>query len=274
MAGTLPRALQKGLRLKQQLASGAPVSGAWSTLGSPEAACLMAGAGLDYLLVDLEHGRGGIDGLTVQTQALAAFDTAVMVRLPDHDAGSIKRCLDVGANALLVPQVDTAAMAEQILDAALFAKEGRRGVAVGAIPAADWGYAPDTYFKHANDALTVLVQIESPEAVQNLPEILALPRLDGVFVGPNDLSAAMGLFRQYDDPSFRNAFDAVLNATLAAGKVFGALPVPGLSVDQLVDRGAQIVPSGSDQTMLRAGAKALVDGVRDAAAARRPQPRS
>ncbi|MDB6179111.1 aldolase/citrate lyase family protein [Paracoccus sp. Z330] len=254
----LPRSLEKGRAFKRKLAEGQAVSGAWSTLGSPEAACLMAAAGLDYILVDLEHGRGGLDGLAAQVQALAAFDTAVMVRLPDHDAGNVKRCLDLGANCLLVPQVDTPATALAILDAALFPTDGHRGVAVGAIQAANWGYEADSYFAHANDALTVLVQIESPTAVENLNDILAIGRLDGIFVGPNDLSASMGLFRQYDHPAFREAFDQVFDATLTAGKVFGALPAPGLAVQDLVGRGAQVVPAGSDQSMLRSGAQGLI----------------
>lgn len=267
MTDNLPRTLQKGRIFKQKLAEGRAVSGAWSTLGSPEVACLMARAGLDYLLVDLEHGRGGIDGLAAQVQALAGFDTAVMVRLPDHDTGSVKRCLDAGANCLLVPQVDNAEMAARVLEAALFPGAGRRGVAVGAIQAADWGYAADSYYTHANDALTLLMQIESPEAVANLDAILALSRLDGLFVGPNDLSATMGLFRQFEAPAFREAFDKVFDSTLAAGKVFGALPAPGLALEALVQRGAQVVPGGSDQTMLRGGAQALVAGLKAAGGA-------
>lgn len=257
---TLPLTLAKGRAFRRKLQQGAPVSGAWSTLGSPEVACLMARAGLDYVLVDLEHGRGGIDGLSAQVQALAAFDTAVMVRLPDHDPGNIKRILDMGANALLVPQVDSAEDATRVLEAALFPTEGRRGVAVGAIAAADWGYAPDAYFAGANDALSVLMQIESPQAVAALPEILGVARVDGLFVGPNDLSASMGRFRHYDDSGFRAAFETVQTQTRAAGKVFGALPVPapGLDAAALFDAGAQVVPGGSDQSMLRAGTTGLV----------------
>ncbi|KUF09846.1 HpcH/HpaI aldolase family protein [Pseudoponticoccus marisrubri] len=258
--------LAKGHLFRRKLREGQMVSGAWSTLGSPEIACLMARAGLDYLLVDLEHGRGGLEGLAAQVQALAGFDTAVMVRLPDHDAGSIKRILDIGANALLVPQVDSAEQARQVLDAALFPTEGRRGVAVGAIAAADWGYAPAAYFEHANDALTVIAQIESPQAVAALDDILALSRLDGLFVGPNDLSASMGLFRQFDAPAFVETFEQVMTRTLAADKVFGALPVPGLGLEELAARGAQVVPAGSDQTVLRAGAQGLVAATRAAAA--------
>lgn len=262
--------LEKGRAFRRKLKDGQKVSGAWSTLGSPEVACLMARAGLDYLLIDLEHGRGGLDGLAAQVQALAAFDTAVLVRLPDHDAGSVKRILDIGANALLVPQVDSTEQATAILDAALFPTEGRRGVAVGAIAAADWGYEPNTYYEQANDALTILMQVESPESVANLPQILGLPRLDGVFVGPNDLSASMGMFRQFGTPAFREVFDAVQARTLEAGKIFGALPVPlpGLDVPGLFASGAQVVPAGSDQTMLRAGATAIVtDMARHAAQA-------
>ena len=87
----LPRVLQKGLKFRQKLIEGKNLSGAWSTLGSAEVSFLMARAGLDYILIDLEHGGGGVDSVIRQVQALLSLDTAVMVRLPDHDSGSIKR---------------------------------------------------------------------------------------------------------------------------------------------------------------------------------------
>lgn len=254
----LPRVLEKGMRFRDALASGRRLSGAWATLGSVEVTALMARAGLDYVLVDLEHGMGGIDGLSRQVQALLGLETAVMVRLPDHSDGSVKRVLDAGANALLAPQVETADQAQSILDSALFAPEGRRGVAVGAIPAADYGYSPDVYFEAANKALTVLTQVESPVAIENLADVLALPRVDGIFLGPNDLSAAMGKFREYDDPDFQAAFGKVRKATLAAGKLFGALPYTGNDAATLYANGAMVVPNGSDQVFLREGAKRLV----------------
>lgn len=257
----LPRVLEKGMQFRRALQSGRRLSGAWATLGSVEVTTLMARAGLDFVLIDLEHGMGGTDALLRQVQALLALDTAVMVRLPDHSDGAIKRVLDAGANALLAPQVETAAEAKSIMDAALFAPEGGRGVAVGAIAAADFGYAPDVYFGAANEALTVLTQVESPAAIDNLNEVLALPRLDGIFVGPNDLSAAMGKFRAYDDPEFQAAFEQVLAATLEAGKLFGALPFPGNDAATLFDKGARVVPNGSDQVFLREGAMRVVKQV-------------
>ncbi len=190
-------------------------------------------------------------------------DRGRRVRLPDHENGSIKRVLDAGANALLVPQVDTAAQAKSVIASAMFAPEGNRGVAVGAIPAADNGYAPDTHFANANDALTILTQVESPAAIANLSDLLAIPRLDGVFVGPNDLSAAMGKFRDYDDPAFQSAFEKVLTTTLQASKLFGALPLPGNDADTLVAKGAHDVPNGSDQGFLRNVAVQLVKEAAD-----------
>ncbi len=254
---TQPRTLAKGKAFKAALASGRRLSGAWATLGSVEVTVLMAQAGLDYVLIDLEHGRGGIDGLAAQVQGLLHLDTAVMVRLPDHSAGAIKRILDAGANALLAPQIDTLAQAEAICEAALFAPKGRRGVAVGAIAAADHGYEPVSYFEQANDALTLLTQVESPEALDALPNILTLPDLDGVFLGPNDLSAALGCFRNYGTPVFQAAFARTRALTLQAGKLFGALPFPGQDAAALFAGGARVVPNGSDQAFLRQGATKL-----------------
>ncbi|MEM1370866.1 MAG: aldolase/citrate lyase family protein [Pseudomonadota bacterium] len=254
----LPRSLQKGAALREAWQQRRPTAGVWSTLGSAEIAGLLAQAGLDYLLIDLEHGMGGIDGLIRQTVAVDATPCAIVARLPDHSAGGIKRVLDAGANALLVPQVESADEAEHILDAALFPPEGRRGVAVGAITASDRGYAPEAYFHHANAALSVIAQIESPKAAAQLDAFLKIDRLDGIFIGPNDLSATMGLFRQWQHPEFLSLFDDVQRQTLAAGKLFGALPFPGRDAAALRANGAVIVPNGSDQGFLRAGALAQV----------------
>jgi 4-hydroxy-2-oxoheptanedioate aldolase len=227
-------------------------------LGSAEVAGLLAQAGLDYLLVDLEHGMGGVNGLIRQTLAVEACDCAIVARLPDHSSGSVKRILDAGANALLIPQVESVDDAEQILEAALFPPAGRRGVAVGAIAASDRGYSAEAYYHHANDGLSVIAQIESPNAAARLSDFLKLERLDGIFIGPNDLSATMGLFRQWRHPEFLAVFDDIQRQTIAAGKLFGALPFPGRDAASLRASGAIIVPDGSDQGFLRAGALAQV----------------
>lgn len=262
MTNADPRCLAKGRRFRQRLAAGENLCGVWSTLGLPQATALMARAGLDYVLIDLEHGQGGVAALAAQVQALLSYDTAVMVRLPDHSDGSIKRVLDAGANALLAPGVDTPEQATSILRSGLFAPEGARGVAVGAIPAADLGYLPSEYFHGANEATTFIVQIESPLAIDNLDRLIGIDRIDGYFVGPNDLSAALGAFRQVDDEAFVAAMHRIETAVLRSGKVMGCLPYAGSSTEDLHRRGMQLAPGGSDQSFLRGGAHGTVAALR------------
>ncbi|MGQ7844668.1 HpcH/HpaI aldolase family protein [Granulosicoccus sp. 3-233] len=258
MSASLPRCLEKGRLFRQKLKSGQNLSGAWSTLGLAQATALMARAGLDYVLIDLEHGQGGVAGLAAQVQALLVYDTAVMVRLPDHSEGAIKRVLDAGANIIMAPVVDTPAQASAILSAALFAPEGNRGVAVGAIPAADQGYLPLEYFAHANEATTVVFQIESPESLENLERLMSMDRVDGFFVGPNDLSASLGVFRRFEDPEFTRAMSDIESTARRKGKALGCLPYAGSDSAALHARGMQLAPGGSDQAFLRAGASAIV----------------
>lgn len=258
MSASLPRSLEKGRLFRQKLQARQNLSGAWSTLGLPQATALMARAGLDYVLIDLEHGQGGVAGLAAQVQALLVYDTAVMVRLPDHSEGAIKRVLDAGANIIMAPAVDTPAQASSILSAALFSPEGKRGVAVGAIPAADQGYLPLEYFAEANEATSFLFQIESPEALENLEELMSMDRVDGFFVGPNDLSASLGVFRQFDEPVFTQAMQSIESTAVRKGKVLGCLPYSGSDSAALHARGMQLAPGGSDQAFLRAGATAIV----------------
>jgi len=253
-----PRVLAKGQIFRQKLAAGKHLSGVWSTLGLPQATALMARAGLDYVLIDLEHGQGGVAGLAAQVQALLIYDTAVMVRLPDHSEGAIKRVMDAGANIIMAPAVDRPEQADAILTAALFAPEGNRGVAVGAIGASDLGYLPDEYFAQSNEATSFIFQIESPEAIDNLDELVAHARIDGFFVGPNDLSASLGLFRQYDSPVFKQAMESIERRVLAGGKALGCLPYAGSDSAALHARGIQLAPGGSDQGFLRTQALAVV----------------
>lgn len=250
----MPRVLEKGLAFKTKLRNGEQLSGAWSTLGSAEVAFLMARAGLDYIIIDLEHGKGGVDTVRDQSLALLSLDCAIVVRLPDHQVGSIKRILDAGANAILAPSVDKRAQGDAILRAALFAPAGERGVAVGAIPAADYGFMPQSYFDNANDALTCIFQVETPEALRNLNDMVQDDRVDAFFVGPNDLSTALGGFRDYKSPTFQEAMQRFETTVSAAGKALGCLPYPGRNTDDLFEQGFQLAPSGSDHGFIKEGA--------------------
>jgi len=266
MSVEMPRTVAKGLEFRRRLKAGENLCGAWSTLGLPQATALMARAGLDYVLIDLEHGQGGVASLAAQVQALLHYDTAVMVRLPDHSDGAIKRVLDAGANALLAPGVDTVDQARDILSSALFAPAGARGVAVGAIPAADLGYLPMEYFEQANAATTFIFQIESARSIDELAGMTDLERVDGFFVGPNDLTASLGGFRDVGSLAFRSAMRRIEETVRRAGKVMGCLPYAGNDTEALHARGMQLAPGGSDQSFLRSGAQATVRQRREGAA--------
>jgi 4-hydroxy-2-oxoheptanedioate aldolase len=253
----LPRTLLKGKNFKDKLYSEKYLSGVWSTLGSENIAHIMANSGLDYILIDLEHGLGGFETISKQVLSILSLETAVMVRLPDHSEISIKRILDAGANAILVPQVNNIDQAQEIINYSLFAPEGRRGVAVGQIPASDFGYKPEEYFANANKCLSIFMQIETLEGVKNLDEIIKM-KIDGIFVGPNDLSASMNLFRQYDNPDFIKTFNEIRYKTLNSGKLFGSLPFDGQDLKTLLESGASLVPNGSDHMFLKNSSQALI----------------
>jgi len=258
----LPQTLLKGKKFKEKLYSKKYLSGVWSTLGSENIAYIMSNSGLDYILIDLEHGLGGFETISKQVLSILSLETAVMVRLPDHSESSIKKILDAGANAILVPQVNNLDQAKEIINCSLFAPEGRRGVAVGQIPASDFGYKPEEYFFNANKCLSIFMQIETLEGIKNLDEIIKTS-LDGIFVGPNDLSASMNLFRQYDNPDFLSAFYEIRDKTLKAGKLFGSLPFDGQDLETLFESGASLVPNGSDHLFLKNSSKTLIDKILD-----------
>lgn len=253
MQQNLPITIRKGQALRKRLAAGEPLLGAWSTLGSTAVAVLMARAGYDFLLIDLEHGRGDVGTVADQVQALLALPTAIVVRCPDHSPATIKRVLDAGANCLLFPMVNTVAQARAIVSACRFPPKGERGVAVGAIAAADHGYLGEVYFETADDATTIIMQVETPTAIDAMAEIAALPAVDGFFIGPNDLSASMGMFRQYEHPDFVAALARIESIAKATGRVLGGLPYPQRSCQDLLTAGHQLVPVTSDQALLRQG---------------------
>tara|TARA_Y100000591_G_C21848646_1_gene710212 strand:- start:1473 stop:2255 length:783 start_codon:yes stop_codon:yes gene_type:complete len=258
----LPRTLLKGKNFRDKLYSDKYLSGVWSTLGSENIVHIMASSGLDFILIDLEHGLGGFDTVSKQVLSVLSLDTAVVVRLPDHSESSIKRILDAGANAILVPQVNNFNQVQDIINYSLFAPEGRRGVAVGQIPASDFGYKPEIYFANANKCLSIFIQIETLEGVKNLDEIIE-SKIDGIFVGPNDLSASMNLFRQYENPDFLNTFSEIRDKTLNSGKLFGSLPFDGQDLETLFKSGASLVPNGSDHMFLKNSSQNLIKKILD-----------
>ena len=247
--------------LKQRLRNGEKVVGCWTMLGSPQVAELLSLAGFDYLVLDQEHGLGDVTTLAAQLHAMSATPTVCVVRVPWNDHVYLKRVLDVGAEAVLIPSIDTADEARAAVAACRYPPRGRRGTASSSVRASSYGIAPN-YVATCADELLIACQIESATAVANIDAILAVEGIDLMFIGPFDLSATVGQMGNLKHPEVAALIERAETAIRAAGRPMGTVPHPGMSYLDMFERGYQLVNAGSDISRLRDGALADVKAFR------------
>lgn len=250
-------------KFKRGLASGATQYGLWLGLPDNSVAEIAAGAGFDWLLIDHEHGPYELTHVLAHLQAIAAYDVAPIVRPVDDNPALLKRLLDMGAQSFLVPMVDTAAQAAAIVAALRYPPAGRRGLGTSMARAARWNGVPD-YVHRANAELCLIVQVETTTALANLDDIVAVDGVDGVFIGPSDLSASMGY---PGDPGHAEVLAAIndgLERIIAAGKYAGLLCLDPALVEQYRGRGAHFIGVGVDAVVLANGLRQLAARYRDA----------
>jgi 4-hydroxy-2-oxoheptanedioate aldolase len=233
-----------------------PLVGMWVCSGSPLIAEICAGGGLDWLLIDMEHAPNGLESVLAQLQAVAAYPVTPVVRVPISDPVLIKEVLDLGAQTLLVPMVSSAAEAEAAVAAAQYPPHGRRGVGSALARSARWNRI-DSYLTNASTYVSVFVQIETIEAVVNAAEIAAVDGVDGVFVGPSDLAASMGLIGQQTHPEVLAAVQAAFSAVRGTGTPVGVNAFDPTVAEQYMGQGASFVLVGADVAMLARGSEAL-----------------
>jgi 2-dehydro-3-deoxyglucarate aldolase/4-hydroxy-2-oxoheptanedioate aldolase len=214
-------------------------------MASPFAAEILAEAGFDWLLVDMEHGPGDILNLIAQLQATKGSGASVLVRAPWNDFVTIKRILDTGVHGVLVPYVNTREEAEAAVRACRYPPEGIRGVA-GSPRAQGYGQRVQDYLQKANDEILLITAVETPVAVANLDEILAVGGVDGIFIGPMDLASNMGYLGDPAQPEVQAAIAEIEAKVLAAGKVLATLAGTWSKAQALVDRGYQMVTLMAD----------------------------
>jgi 4-hydroxy-2-oxoheptanedioate aldolase len=236
--------------LKTRLRAGEKLLGAWTMTDSPDNAEVMAQTGLDFLLMDHEHGQATLPAAIAQLRAIKGTNCAGLMRVPWNDAIYIKRVLDAGIQGIMVPQVNTPEEARAAVAACRYPPLGMRGAA-GGTRATSYG-ADMGYYGRVADELLIIVQIETPEAVQNAAAIAAIDGVDVVFVGPRDLSANIGKLNKFEDPELRALIVKIEEATLKSGKALGTVAPTGTLVKQLFDRGYSFLISGSDVMHLRA----------------------
>lgn len=262
-------------RFKQAIAQGEAQIGLWLGLADAYSAEIMAGTGYDWLLVDGEHAPNDLRSILHQLQAIASASSALapgaraphpIARVPVGDTALIKQYLDLGVQTLLVPMVDTPEQARQLVRATRYAPDGVRGMGSALARSSRWQAYPQ-YVHEANAQVCLLVQAETVEALAHLDAIATTPGVDGVFIGPADLSASMGHPGNPGHPDVQAAIHDGIRRILAAGKAPGILATTEGQARQWLEAGALFVAVGVDTMLLASAATALLARFRPGSAA-------
>ena len=240
--------------IKERLKAGEKVLGGWVYGLSPVTSEIMAIAGYSALLIDQEHGPTELQMIHSQTVAAESRGAQVLVRVPSHDPNHVKRLLDMGISSVMFPMVDSVADAEAVVAACYYPPRGRRGLATGGIRASGYGHDTKGYFDGIPVRQMVIAQIETKGGLEAVEKIAAVDGVDMLFVGPNDLSTALGHFGQGDHPTVRTAIDRIIAAAKAKGKWLGTVPTKERDAKTLFALGFDLVISGSDVALLREAA--------------------
>jgi 4-hydroxy-2-oxoheptanedioate aldolase len=233
-----------------------PLAGLWACTGSPLVTEILAGSGIDWLLIDMEHSPNGLESVLAQLQAAAAYPATPVVRVPIGDVVTIKQVLALGAQNLLVPMVSSADEARAAVEAVRYPPRGRRGVGSALARSARWNRVDD-YLRDADAHVTLFVQIETADAVACAAEIAAVDGVDGVFVGPSDLAASMGLIGQQTHPDVTAAVRRTFDAVRAAGKPVGVNAFDPAVARSHAEAGASFVLVGADVAILARSSEAF-----------------
>jgi 4-hydroxy-2-oxoheptanedioate aldolase len=236
-------------RFKRALKSGEAQIGIWSSLGSPIVAEILADSGFDWVLLDTEHSPNELPNVLAQLQSMSGGSASPIVRVAWNDMVTIKRFLDIGAQSLLVPYVQTEEEAANAVAFMRYPQEGVRGVA-GQMRAAGYGRIKD-YLRKAASELCLLVQVETRTGIANLDAIAAVEGVDGVFIGPNDLATDMGHFGEWQQPEVWTVIETAAQRIRRAGKAAGILVSEAYGA-RCLELGFQFVAVGSDIGLLRA----------------------
>ena len=247
----MPNSFRAALRANK------PLLGCWVSLASNISTEILGYAGFDWLLIDGEHAPNDMASFIGQLQALKDSPSAPVVRPPWAEPVIIKRLLDIGFYNFLMPWIETGEQARAAVAATRYPPQGMRGMGTGH-RSNRYGYVPD-YFTTINDNISVMVQIESAKGVDNAEEIASVDGIDGLFIGPSDLSAAMGFMGQPNHPDVQAAMARVLAAANKHKKSVGILAPVEEDARRYMDQGMTFVAVGGDVGLLRTASKGLAD---------------
>ncbi len=245
---------------KRLLQAGRSAVGTFCLGGSPLLAEVLGQAGFDFVIVDLQHGENSAGNLVGMLQAVSCTPATPLVRVATDQPTDIQRALDMGAYGLVVPMVNTRAQAEAILESVHYAPRGARS----------WGplrgllYGGGDYFANAHEELLVIAMLETAEAIENASEILSVPGIDGCFIGPNDLSIALGFPSELTEypQAVEAAMSTVREAASVTGKAPGIYTASPAAAKNRLTQGFRFVCVNNDFGMVHAAAAATIKAIR------------
>jgi 4-hydroxy-2-oxoheptanedioate aldolase len=247
-------------RIKRIWQEGGSVLNGWLHIPSPYAAELMAHAGYDSLTVDLQHGAPDLKDTLAMMQAISTTETVPLARVPWNDPGLVMRLLDAGSYGVICPMVNTREDAERFVGACRYPPHGYRSFG----PYRATLYAGADYAEHADEEILTMAMIETREAVENVDDIMSVPGLDAVFIGPADLGQSLGEGPGMDrtEPAVVEAIDAVLEAAVRNDLVAGIFTGSVEYASRMLDKGFRFVTVLSDGRLLAAAARQTIEALK------------
>lgn len=247
--------------LKKRIYNGETLLGCWLNLGSSLTSEIVGMAGFDWALIDIEHGAGYEGMVLHQLQALEHTPAASIVRVESYQRQRFHRVLDLGAEGIMCPRIYTPADAERAAKAIRYQPEGSRGVAK-MIRAARFGAGFEEYYTNHKKNLVCIVQIETAEILDNLDSVAATDGVDVLFIGPTDLSIALGVYGKPDHPKFLEAIEATAKAAARQGKAAGILLKSPDEFKKYYDFGFRFIACGSDGVFVQNGASNTAESLK------------
>lgn len=233
--------------------------GTWISIGHPTVAEAIAQLDVDFLLVDMEHTTMGLETVERMARSVDAAegDTATVVRVPWNDPVRLKRVVDIGVDGVMVPMVETAEEAREIARALRYPPDGIRGIAGSR--ATQYGRNFEEYVTNANGTILTIAQIETEEGVDNAAEIAAADGIDALFVGPADLSGALGKFAEWESRELATAMASIIEAGNDADVPVGTLVTDLDDIDTRIQQGYDFLIAGKDVSLLMDGVTEAID---------------
>ena len=249
-------------RFRRKIDLGKPSVGLWITIPHPEIVEILSNLEFDWFVFDLEHSPITIKDLEVMLMALNGSDITPLVRVPWNDPVYIKYALDLGVEGVIVPLVQGPEDVEKAISYVKYPPEGIRGV--GPRRCVRYGFKdPVEYYREWNSRAIVMAQIETREALEKISEIVSIKDLSGVFIGPNDLSASLGVFRDFKNPIYVKALEKILRTARSSNKIAGIMAQSPRDAREKIEMGFNFVSLTSDYRILIEGARVFINEIRD-----------